>query len=814
MQLIFALLWCLALAGAALAQAPTGPYTCPALTRVTQLGIDRTVSWQGPNGVTTSFTIQAPTSAGTVYNISPCNGAGGCSDFINIYNAIAAFNAAQTANPGAPPPATIQLASGDYRISASDIAAPPDSNFYNVGFGNITVVPQATDLTFAGGMLANTTLSDGSIVPGPTTHLHFDRGTAYTAPYKSVGANFGAHGFFINATNRMLVKNVSMDWDYPNALPVTVADGGGGSRATVQNPTYYMGSGFTGYISGTTLTVSAVTSGTNIMPGQQVIGTGVTASTYIQSRGTGTGGIGTYTVDTSQTVGSVVAQVTMISPPYAGNIVGYTNGTYIFQNGARPGANGASFNTNWGSDGLYYYQYPSGVFPAATTTGGIIWQPSSISFTLGTNTQNISLEDVWFVGGGGGGIITGDPANQGLRLSNVRIVKKPAAWLDGGEQARYVSLFGDNDSNISLGNVLIESSEIAFMDDDTWYGRGILQQLVSPFTTPTTFTLPAGYGLHNGTTQFQFFDPATLLPIGPQVTATFANGAAGAGVWTLLTDPGLGPYVGLPSAQLPIATQPLLDSPNFVFQDNCVHDGHGRVFMGGNNGLIRRNTIANEFYGAIVLSWAPILPMSPTTSESTQPSNVIVDSNTITGVNYGETDSLWTGGTSTGYPLSTGAPAILVSSLGSTGFNPFAAPTGPVRDIQVSNNSVSNTPGVAISIVSANRVYVIGNTITDANKVGFTGGFNGTYCGGSSQPYLGTPPYCTAKVAAGGSIWVTHSNNVWAASNLFQGTSAGLVLDDVSTAQSTTAPVNNRLAGSTIYDTTVLQTEIYGARLH
>jgi hypothetical protein len=60
---------------------------------------------------------------------------------------------------------------------------------------------------------------------------------------------------------------------------------------------------FTGSISGTTLTVSAVASGT-IKVGVGITGTGVTAGTTITALGTGSGGTGTYTVSASQTVSS------------------------------------------------------------------------------------------------------------------------------------------------------------------------------------------------------------------------------------------------------------------------------------------------------------------------------------------------------------------------------------------------------------------------------------------------------------------------------------------------------------------------------
>jgi hypothetical protein len=59
----------------------------------------------------------------------------------------------------------------------------------------------------------------------------------------------------------------------------------------------------TGSISATTLTVTAVSSGT-IRVGMIITGTGVTAGTTITALGTGTGGTGTYTVSASQTVSS------------------------------------------------------------------------------------------------------------------------------------------------------------------------------------------------------------------------------------------------------------------------------------------------------------------------------------------------------------------------------------------------------------------------------------------------------------------------------------------------------------------------------
>ena len=64
-----------------------------------------------------------------------------------------------------------------------------------------------------------------------------------------------------------------------------------------------VGAAFTGSISGTTLTVSAVSSGA-LYVGQVVTGMGIAAGTTITALGTGTGGAGTYTVSVPQTVNS------------------------------------------------------------------------------------------------------------------------------------------------------------------------------------------------------------------------------------------------------------------------------------------------------------------------------------------------------------------------------------------------------------------------------------------------------------------------------------------------------------------------------
>jgi len=76
------------------------------------------------------------------------------------------------------------------------------------------------------------------------------------------------------------------------------------TNASQQMNSATAGAIITGAISGTTLTVSAVASGT-LAAGMTIQGAGITANTIITALGTGTGGVGTYTVNFSQTISSI-----------------------------------------------------------------------------------------------------------------------------------------------------------------------------------------------------------------------------------------------------------------------------------------------------------------------------------------------------------------------------------------------------------------------------------------------------------------------------------------------------------------------------
>lgn len=98
-------------------------------------------------------------------------------------------------------------------------------------------------------------------------------------------------------------------FDVPNVLDAYATE----NPLSVQS-----GAAFTGTISGTTLTVSAISSGA-LAVGQTVVGNGVAQSTLITTLGTGAGGTGTYVVGVSQTVASESMTAAVGGVPLAPN---------------------------------------------------------------------------------------------------------------------------------------------------------------------------------------------------------------------------------------------------------------------------------------------------------------------------------------------------------------------------------------------------------------------------------------------------------------------------------------------------------------
>jgi hypothetical protein len=139
---------------------------------------------------------------------------------------------------------------------------------------------------------------------------------------------------------------------------------------------------FTGSISGTTLTVTSVLSGT-IAVGQAIFGQGMAQNTVITALGTGSGGVGTYTVSDSQTVASTSINATAAPAIVTASITGTTMtvtsvtsgslelGQTIEGSGVTDGTIITAFGTGTGGAGTYTVSASQTV--GSTTIYGINW---------------------------------------------------------------------------------------------------------------------------------------------------------------------------------------------------------------------------------------------------------------------------------------------------------------------------------------------------------------------------------------------------------------------------------------------------------
>ena len=163
---------------------------------------------------------------------------------------------------------------------------------------------------------------------------------------------------------------------------------------------------FTASTSGTTLTVTAITNG-SIAAGQVLFGVGITQETVITALGTGTGGVGTYTINLSQTVASeqmnsatVGAVVTASMSGTTLTVSAVTSGTlFIGQTVQGAGVTVQTIITalGTGTGGAGTYTINNSQTVASSTMYGLNWSvlPSTDgAFTGGTN---VDIVDNYFV---------------------------------------------------------------------------------------------------------------------------------------------------------------------------------------------------------------------------------------------------------------------------------------------------------------------------------------------------------------------------------------------------------------------------------
>jgi hypothetical protein len=205
-----------------------------------------------------------------------------------------------------PPPVTANITSGSSTIACLNYQQQVQVG--DTGAFNSAVSPLAANTQYYV-VSATTTSFQVATTPNGTPVVFTAPGT----PQFSTGSDQFLN-FWFNQCKWSPPSGSWINMSAGGAIRITACDTSGWAPPPVAS--------FTGTISGTTLTVSAVASGT-LLPGQIIAAIGaVVPGTQIIGFGTGTGGVGTYTVSNSQTVSAATA---MIVPTYLFSTLGTTH---------------------------------------------------------------------------------------------------------------------------------------------------------------------------------------------------------------------------------------------------------------------------------------------------------------------------------------------------------------------------------------------------------------------------------------------------------------------------------------------------------
>jgi len=188
-----------------------------------------------------------------------------------------------------------------------------------------------------------------------------------------------------------------------NGVNVYIVDGQNRYTWRISSPSAAV---FTGSISGTTLTVTAITNGT-IAINQALFGVGVTQATVITALGTGTGGVGTYTVNQSQAVTSTLMNSATVGAVVTGDISGttltvsaVTSGTLVVGQtiqGSTVTAQTIITALGTGTGGVGTYTVNNSQTVTSRTLYGLNWSVLPSTDGAFTSATSVDIVDNYFV---------------------------------------------------------------------------------------------------------------------------------------------------------------------------------------------------------------------------------------------------------------------------------------------------------------------------------------------------------------------------------------------------------------------------------
>ncbi len=331
---------------------------------------------------------------------------------------------------------------------------------------------------------------------------------------------------------------------------------------------------------------------------------------------------------------------------------------------------------------------------------------------------DITYEDLTIYGSPGMAFIAW-ASDRGLRIARCRIARRPLA-------DRFVSAGSDGIHIVGTrGDIIIENNDFSGQGDDSLNIHGLWLPVTG--VSGNTVTMHrAAHGLVQVGDVIRFVRPgdlaerwrATVVGLnsanGPDYAATF-NAAPPA-------DLAIGDLGGNVTR----------NNARFLVRDNMFHDHRARgILIQAPLGVVENNIIRD-----VTMQGMHLTTDAKFFFESTGLSDVVVRGNAITGVGYGS------------WEIDSHGPHMAAISL----IGDVAAGISPHHvheNVVIEDNTITDTPALAILVGSANGVTVQGNTIVRSNQIPFD--------------ILGTGTGIDA--AARGAIMVTRAVNVTVRNN-------------------------------------------------
>ena len=300
-----------------------------------------------------------------------------------------------------------------------------------------------------------------------------------------------------------------------NGLNVYIVDGSNRYTWRISNPASAV---FTGSITGNTLTVSLLKSG-SVGIGQSLFGVGLSAETVITALGTGTGGVGTYTVNISQTETSEVMNSAAVAATLTGSISGTTLTVTAITGTLYPGQTIQGVGV---TQGTIITALGSGtVLSQAITTGGTGYNVNDIITVLGgiygTTPATYVVSTV------SAGVVTGlTMTNAGAYTS---LPTNPVSTSSSGAGTGLTLTLTFGTGSGGTGNYVVSASQTVSSESLYALNFSVLPSTDGAFSGANSVDIVDNYFVYNkpGTQQWGATSP--LSPISPALSFSSKDGA-------------------------------------------------------------------------------------------------------------------------------------------------------------------------------------------------------------------------------------------------------------------------------------------------